>query len=155
MKVADTKKYVNNAANEVRKAFFLFGKEEKEKKSVACAKGWQTCVFFIARTSALPERMHDWNHQRCLSLTTIGLTAYQVPSSTYLYVITVEGTTVQYIYTKHPNHSWENVYDCGCTKNTLTALYTTDQQHVLIGSTNLPRNNDHRRRCTIVDDVPS
>ena len=35
-------------------------------------------------------------------------------------------------------------YDRGCTKNTLTALYTTDQQHVLACGTYLPRNN-HRK----------
>ena len=38
VKIADTKKYVNNAANKVREAFFLFGKKKKEKKSVARAK---------------------------------------------------------------------------------------------------------------------
>ena len=35
-------------------------------------------------------------------------------------------------------------YDRGCTKNTLTALYTTDQQHVLACGTNLSWNNDRR-----------
>ena len=62
----------------------------------------------------------------------------------------LEGTKVQCIYTKHPNHSWRNDYDRRYTENTLTALYTTDQQHVLICSTYLSRNN-HRRRgrlCT-------
>ena len=99
----------------------------------------------------MPLTYHDWTHPVPSSLVYISLRKVDdVP-------ITVEGTTVQYIYINHPNHSWENVYDCGCTKNTLTALYTTDQQHVLISSTYLPRNNDRRqgRRCTIVDDVPS
>ena len=102
-------------------------------------------TYLFARThaqleSTMPLTCHDW--------TTI--TAYQVSPSTCLYTITVWGTTVQCIYTKHPNHSWRNDYDWGCTKNTLTALYTTDQQHVLACGTNLSRNN-HRRRgrlCT-------
>ena len=108
--------------------------------------------------STMPLTYHDWTHP------VPHFIPYQVPSSTYLYVRQTmyqsqlrERRYNTYIYIKHPNHSWENVYDCGCTKNTLTALYTTDQQHVLIGSTYLLRNNDRRqgRQCTIVDDVPS
>ena len=56
---------------------------------VAAAACTSLSVLF-SYGNPVPERMHDWN-QRCLSLTTIGLTAYQVPSSTYLYVITVGG----------------------------------------------------------------
>ena len=62
----------------------------------------------------------------------------------------LEGTKVQRIYIKLPNHSLRNDYDQRYTENTLTALYTTDQQHVLICSTYLPPDNCRRkgRRCT-------
>ena len=66
MKIADTKKYVNNAANKVREAFFLFGKKKKEKKSVARAKKAGKLVvsflfffFYLARTSAPILRTDD------------------------------------------------------------------------------------------------
>ena len=105
----------------------------------------------------MPERMHDWN-QRCLSLATFGPPSLAYPSS--------------HVYVFLHNHSWGNdgtiqyILNIQITVGGMTttegvprilALYTTDQQHVLIGSTYLPRNNDRRqgRRCTIVDDVPS
>ena len=95
------------------------------------------CTIGINNASHLPQLDHY----------------HRVPRSPRLRISTqsqLGWTTVQCIYTKHPNHSWKNDYDRGCTKNTLTALYTTDQQHVLIGSTYLPRNNHRRkgRRCT-------
>ena len=96
------------------------------------------CTIGTNDASHLPRLVHP----------TLYYSRTQVPTITYCYTITVGER--RYNISKHPNHSWRNDYDWGCTKNTLTALYTTDQQHVLACGTNLSRNN-HRRRgrlCT-------
>ena len=97
----------------------------------------------------MPERMHDWN-QRSSHLPRLDSPRTKFPRLRISTQSQLEGTTVQRIYIKLPNHSWRNDYDQRYTENTLTALYTTDQQHVLICSTYLPPDNCRRkgRRCT-------
>ena len=69
------------------------------------------------------------------------------PMSTYLYAITDWGTTgLSTIYVNIPNHSWNNTYDWGCTKNTLTTLCTMPISLYWSVVLNLPRTNYFYRR---------
>ena len=85
----------------------LSSQKEQHHITRQCIHTYYLILSSSFKAGCVPELMHDWN-QRCLSLTTIGSLSPRTAFSR-LRISTqsqLGRTTVQYIYTKHPNHSW-------------------------------------------------